>query len=61
MKGRCRIANNKGKLFEIVEEKHWQVVFVGTEAECDSYIENPDHNEEYIIRESKGWKESTND
>ena len=55
------MTNNKGKLFEIVEEKHWQVVFVGTEAECDAYIENPDHNEEYIIRESKGWKESTND
>ena len=42
------------KLYEIVEESSWQVVFVGTEKECDDYIENPDHNGVYIYREAKG-------
>ena len=46
------MSNNK--LYEIVEESSWQVVFVGTEKECDDYIENPDHNGIYIYRESKG-------
>lgn len=53
--------SKNGKLYEIIEEKHWQVVFVGTDDEVDKWLENPDHNEVYIIRESKGWKETTND
>ena len=45
------------KLYEIVEESSWQVVFVGTEKECDAFIENPDNKEAYIYREAKGPKQ----
>ena len=38
-------------LYELIEEKTWTVVFVGTEAECEAFTENPDHNEIYVLRE----------
>lgn len=45
---------SNGKRYEVIEEKSWQIVYIGTEQQVDAYIENPDHEETYIIREVKG-------
>lgn len=44
---------SKGKRYEVIEEKSWHTVFIGTEQQVDAFIENPDHDETYIIREVK--------
>lgn len=47
-----------GKRYEVIEEKSWQTVFIATEQQVDAYIENPDHDETYIIREVKDYAEA---
>lgn len=49
---------SKGKRYEVIEEKSWHTVFIGTEQQVDAYIENPDHDETYIIREVKDYAEA---
>lgn len=49
---------SNGKRYEVIEEKSWQTVYIGTEQQVDAYIENPDHDEVYIIREVKDYAEA---
>lgn len=49
---------SNGKRYEVIEEKSWQTVYIGTEQQVDAYIENPDHDETYIIREVKDYAEA---
>lgn len=48
---------SNGKRYEVIEEKSWHTVFIGTEQQVDAFIENPDHDETYIIREVKNTNE----
>lgn len=46
----------ENKLYEILDAVTYRVLFVGTSKEVDEWLENPDHNEYYEIREVKYGK-----
>lgn len=51
-------ADRKGQkmkytVYEIIDAETHKVLFVGTEKEVDRWIDNPDHNEIYEIRERR--------
>ncbi len=46
-------AEMKYPVYEIIDAENHEVLFVGTEKEVDKWIENPDHNEIYEIRERR--------
>lgn len=41
------------KLYEIRDAITYFLLFIGTEKQVDSWLENPDHNEHYLIVEVK--------
>jgi hypothetical protein len=43
----------KYTVYEIIDADTHEVLFVGTEKAVDAWIENPDHNETYEIRERR--------
>ena len=49
--------SKNAKLYEILDAVTYRVLFVGTSKEVDEWLENPDHNEYYEIREVKNEKQ----
>ena len=43
----------KYTVYEIIDAETHKVLFIGTEKEVDAWIENPDHDEIYEIRERR--------